>query len=98
MRRDWAAAWARALRPGAELVCLAFPIGGKDGVETGPPWPVQPQQYKDLLLPQGEGGRNSGNAVSFLHARCCVPPLVADATCSPLMSVALPPPLPCYRL
>lgn len=53
MRADWAAGWARALAPGGILVCLAFPIGGKDGVETGPPWPVQVHQYKDVLLPLG---------------------------------------------
>lgn len=51
MRADWAASWARLLRPGATLACLAFPIDPERG--TGPPWPVTPQQYKDLLLPAG---------------------------------------------
>ncbi|KAL4418915.1 hypothetical protein ABPG77_003705 [Micractinium sp. CCAP 211/92] len=51
MRGDWAASWARLLRPGATLACLAFPIDPERG--TGPPWPVTPQQYKDLLLPAG---------------------------------------------
>lgn len=85
MRADWAASWARLLRPGATLACLAFPIDPERG--TGPPWPVTPQQYKDLLLPAGtrlaprlvlalppgrasaECGRQSGSAVAPLKPR-----------------------------
>lgn len=53
MRPDWAAAWARYLaQPGSQLVCLAFPLNSDS--ETGPPWAVTVQQYKDLLRPHGE--------------------------------------------
>ncbi|EFN58584.1 hypothetical protein CHLNCDRAFT_140753 [Chlorella variabilis] len=52
MRPDWAAAWARYLaQPGSQLVCLAFPLNSDS--ETGPPWAVTVQQYKDLLRPHG---------------------------------------------
>lgn len=51
MRQDWAAAWGRHLRPGAQLVCLAFPLIPEG--TAGPPWPVTTQLYKDLLVPQG---------------------------------------------
>lgn len=54
MRHDWAAAYARYLAPGALLVCLAFPIVPAGEHPTGPPWPVKPQDYKDVLLPLGE--------------------------------------------
>ncbi|PRW56054.1 thiol methyltransferase 2 [Chlorella sorokiniana] len=53
MRRDWAAAYARYLAPGALLACLAFPIVPAGEHPTGPPWPVKPQDYKDVLLPLG---------------------------------------------
>ncbi|PSC72662.1 S-adenosyl-L-methionine-dependent methyltransferase [Micractinium conductrix] len=51
MRADWATSWARLLAPGATLACLAFPLNHDK--ETGPPWPVTEQMYKDLLLPAG---------------------------------------------
>lgn len=51
MRQDWAAAWARHLKPDALLVCLAFPL---NHTQEGPPWPVTVDDYKKLLLPQGE--------------------------------------------
>ncbi|KAL4857926.1 Protein LOW PSII ACCUMULATION 1 [Chlorella vulgaris] len=50
MRQDWAAAWARHLKPDALLVCLAFPL---NHTQEGPPWPVTVDDYKQLLLPQG---------------------------------------------
>jgi SAM-dependent methyltransferase len=51
MRGDWASAWARLLAPGARLICLAFPLN--HGTQTGPPWPVTLDDYKQLLLPAG---------------------------------------------
>lgn len=54
MRQDWAAGWARGLAPGGKLVCLAFPIDPARKGQPGPPWYVEPQDYKDLLLPLGE--------------------------------------------
>ena len=54
MRKDWAAAYARHLAPGASLACLAFPVVPAGEGQAGPPWPVKPQDYKELLLPLGE--------------------------------------------
>lgn len=51
MRQDWAKAWALHLAPGGKLITLIFPIE-EDG-RIGPPWPVQPKLYEDLLLPLG---------------------------------------------
>lgn len=48
MRANWAAGWARLLRPGGRLVTLVFPVG-KDPSQ-GPPWGVTPDLYRDLLL------------------------------------------------
>ena len=67
MRAGWAPAWARLLKPGGELITLMFPLppapgtaadtagGGKGGEtkEEGPPWPLTPQLYRELLLPNG---------------------------------------------
>ena len=59
MRARWAPAWARLLRPGGELVTLMFPLppaagdGGAAAPEAGPPWPLTPQLYRDLLLNSG---------------------------------------------
>jgi hypothetical protein len=51
-RGNWAAAWARYLgQPGARLACLAFPLNSDR--ETGPPWPLTVQLYRDLLEAQG---------------------------------------------
>ncbi|KAF8066261.1 HOL3 [Scenedesmus sp. PABB004] len=54
MRTDWAAAWARLLRPGGELVTVVFPCGpGPAGAPADPPWQVSPELYSQLLLPAG---------------------------------------------
>ena len=54
MRKDWATAWGKHLKPGGELITLIFPVDpSREGVE-GPPWPVTPELYKDLLVPIGE--------------------------------------------
>lgn len=43
----WAAAWARAIAPGGILVTLMFPVDPNH--EGGPPYPVTPELYKELL-------------------------------------------------
>lgn len=65
MRRDWAAGYARLLAPGALLACLAFPIVPAGEHPTGPPWPVKPQDYMDVLLPLGE-------LACFVLVECCL--------------------------
>ena len=52
MRQDWARTWAKLIKPGGYLVTLEWPIRPDD--KTGPPWPVSPQIYSDLLVPLGE--------------------------------------------
>ncbi|GAB4822661.1 hypothetical protein N2152v2_009707 [Parachlorella kessleri] len=51
MRADWAAAWSRFLKPGGTLACLVFPVDPER--QTGPPWPVTPEIYEDLLSKHG---------------------------------------------
>ena len=52
MRAGWGPAWARSLRPGGQLVTLIFPVDAALP-QQGPPWPVTPELYKELLLPAG---------------------------------------------
>ena len=52
MRPGWAQAWARGLRPGGQLVTLVFPVDASMP-QQGPPWPVTPALYRELLLPAG---------------------------------------------
>ncbi|KXZ45501.1 hypothetical protein GPECTOR_54g243 [Gonium pectorale] len=53
MRQDWATHWARHLRPGGCLVALVFPIRPTADPNVGPPFPVSPQLYTELLVPKG---------------------------------------------
>lgn len=55
MRSDWAAAWSRFLKPGGTLACLVFPVDPER--QTGPPWPVTPDIYEDLLSKHGESAK-----------------------------------------
>jgi len=52
-RMDWAAAWARLLRPGGTLVTLLFPVDPAADPQHGPPYPVSEQLYRGLLQPAG---------------------------------------------
>ena len=65
MRARWAPAWARLIRPGGELVTLMFPLPPADGgaamPEPGPPWPLTPELYRDLLLTNGAGTLRRSN-------------------------------------
>ena len=40
------------MKSGGHLIALEYPIRPDD--KTGPPWPVSPQIYADLLIPLGE--------------------------------------------
>ncbi|KAI8465047.1 MAG: S-adenosyl-L-methionine-dependent methyltransferase [Monoraphidium minutum] len=53
MRKGWAAAWARHLRPGGQLLTMVYPVDSSRDANTGPPWPVTPELYKELLLSAG---------------------------------------------
>jgi methyl halide transferase len=49
MRAEWATSWHRILRPGGLLITLIFPVD-ENKEQTGPPWPVTPELYKELLV------------------------------------------------
>lgn len=55
MRSDWATAWKRLLQPGGRLITMIFPVDPAMDVSKGyqgPPWPVTPEVYRDLLQQQ----------------------------------------------
>ncbi|KAF8055990.1 rhbg [Scenedesmus sp. PABB004] len=53
MRPAWAAGWARLLAPGGLLVTVVYPVDASLDPGTGPPWPLTPDLYRDLLPPAG---------------------------------------------
>ena len=55
MRGRWAEAWARQIMPGGELVTLMFPVDAAKPCDEGPPFPLTPALYTELLSPHGEG-------------------------------------------
>lgn len=52
LRNDWARTWTKVMKSGGYLIALEYPIRPDD--KTGPPWPVSPQIYADLLIPLGQ--------------------------------------------
>lgn len=54
MRGGWAEAWGRQLKPGGQLVTLMFPVDASRPRDEGPPFPLTPELYNDLLSPLGE--------------------------------------------
>ncbi|GLC42206.1 hypothetical protein PLESTB_000642300 [Pleodorina starrii] len=52
-RAQWAQSWGRQLRPGGLLVALVFPVNPEADPAVGPPFPVSPDLYTQLLGPQG---------------------------------------------
>jgi hypothetical protein len=72
MRTAWAAGWGRHLSPGATLVTLIYPVDPSREGTPGPPWPVTPELYQQLLLPAGGLLRRT---VSACHVSdVCIPP------------------------
>lgn len=53
MRSAWAAGWARHLAKGGELVTLVFPVDPTRDRMQGPPYPVTPELYTELLTAVG---------------------------------------------
>ena len=51
MRKKWASKWAEVIKPGGELVTLIFPV--RPEKKDGPPWHVDPELCKELLIPAG---------------------------------------------
>ncbi len=54
MRGRWAEAWGRQIKPGGELVTLMFPIDASMPRDQGPPFPLTPELYAELLSPHGK--------------------------------------------
>ncbi|EFJ41367.1 hypothetical protein VOLCADRAFT_98678 [Volvox carteri f. nagariensis] len=52
-RQQWAQHWCRHVRSGGVLVTLVFPVNPEADPEAGPPYPVSPELYTQLLCPQG---------------------------------------------
>lgn len=58
-REEWAKSWSRLLNPGGRLLCTVFPVFTDEAgnpfnsKNTGPPWPVVPQDYSDVLEKHG---------------------------------------------
>ncbi len=52
-RQAWAEAWATLVKPGGQLVTLIFPVDPEKPRDSGPPFPVTPELYADLLEPAG---------------------------------------------
>lgn len=82
MRAGWAPAWARLLKPGGELITLMFPLPPAPGTaadtgggEEGPPWPLTPQLYRELLLPNG------ALLLRYHEAECRSRPASSQVTC-----------------
>jgi hypothetical protein len=84
--QGWAAAWARLIAPGGELVTLIYPVDASLPVGEGPPWPVTPELYKQLLPPgasfvKGGGSRlcgdvdvsSSSRMVTSSNCHTCLP-------------------------
>eukprot|EP00884_Botryococcus_braunii_P018800 jgi/Botrbrau1/5603/Bobra.97_2s0026.2 len=51
MRRDWAKVWGSLIKPSGQLIAQLFPLEAPG--REGPPWPLQPELYDDLLIPEG---------------------------------------------
>lgn len=48
-RGNWAQGWARAIQPGGTLITLLYPVDPSADPNIGPPFPISPELYKDLL-------------------------------------------------
>ena len=54
MRESWAKQMSKLIKPGGELLTLVYPVNKEtDPKKEGPPFPVTPEIYKELLLSNG---------------------------------------------
>ncbi|GIL59487.1 hypothetical protein Vafri_14165 [Volvox africanus] len=51
-RQQWAHHWGRHVRSGGVLVTLVFPVNSEADPNVGPPFPVSPELYSEMLIPQ----------------------------------------------
>ena len=52
-RKAWAQRWRTLIKPGGKLATLIFPVDDSKDRDQGPPFPVTPELYTELLTPQG---------------------------------------------
>ena len=52
-RSDWAATWAKLVKPGGTLITLIYPVDPSRDPEVGPPFPISPDLFRQLLPPAG---------------------------------------------
>ncbi|CAK0786945.1 hypothetical protein CVIRNUC_010159 [Coccomyxa viridis] len=52
-RKKWAQRYAQLIKPGGQLATLIFPVDASKDRNHGPPFPVTPELYADLLEPLG---------------------------------------------
>lgn len=56
MHQLWADSWSATIQPGGELITIMFPVVlPVSEADVGPPFPVTPELYSQLLTP-GESG------------------------------------------
>ena len=52
-RKKWAQRYTQLIKPGGQLATLIFPVDASKDRNEGPPFPVTPELYADLLEPLG---------------------------------------------
>ncbi|CAK0756839.1 hypothetical protein CVIRNUC_002488 [Coccomyxa viridis] len=52
-RKKWAQRYAQLIKPGGQLATLIFPVDPNKDRNEGPPFPVTPELYTELLEPLG---------------------------------------------
>ena len=52
-RKAWAQRYRTLIKPGGQLATLMFPVDASRDREQGPPFPVTPELYSELLTPEG---------------------------------------------
>ena len=52
-RKAWAQRYKTLIKPGGQLATLIFPVDASRNKDEGPPFPVTPELYTELLTPEG---------------------------------------------
>ena len=52
-RKAWAQRYRKLIKPGGQLVTLMFPVDANKDRNEGPPFPLTPELYDELLQPEG---------------------------------------------
>lgn len=52
-RKKWAQRYRQLIRPGGQLATLMFPVDASRDKNEGPPFPLTPELYTELLTPEG---------------------------------------------